>query len=120
MTTMGNRQKRISQTTLATTNVVPSFRPLHIVVPTLVVLLSISVWIQWYTQAVSLPRYCDDPAGTLVFLERVITQERPAGSEARRPYLIAAKLIFIVPRESDEELGHYLARVHQHLIENCR
>ncbi len=113
-------EEHISQTTLATTDVEPQFRPLRVIVPTLALLLAVSLWIQWYTQAVSLPRYCDDPAGTLVLLERVLTEERPAGSDARRPYLVAAKLIFIVPRESDEALGHYLDRVHRHLIETCR
>jgi len=91
-----------------------------VIVPTLVLLLAVSLWIQWYSQAVSLPRYCDDPVGTLVLLERVLTEARPAGSDKRRPYLIAAKLIFLLPRESNEELGHYLARVRQHLTEICR
>lgn len=117
---MSTSQKRISETTFATTDVEPEFKPLWVIVPTLALLLAVSLWIQWYTQAVSLPRYCEDPAGTLVLLERVLTEERPAGSDARRPYLVAAKLIFIVPRDSNEELGRYLDRVHQHLIVTCR
>lgn len=96
------------------------FNPLWLIVPTLVVLLAVSLWIQWYSRAVSLPRYCDDPAGALVLLERVLNEARPAGSDTRRPYLIAAKLIFLVPRDSDEAIEHYLARVRQHIADVCR
>ncbi len=120
MTIMSTRAEQVRQKTLATTDVEPEFRPLWVIVPTLALLLAVSLWIQWYRQAMSLPRYCDDPAGSLVLLERVVTKERPVGSNARRPYLVAAKLIFLVPRESNEELGAYLERVHQHLIETCR
>ncbi len=120
MTTLGTSEERISRTTPASADVEPAFRPLRVIVPTLAVLLAISFWIQWYTQTVSLPRYCDDPAGALALLERVLTEERPAGADARRPYLVAAKLVFLVPRQSDEALGDYLERVHQHLIQTCR
>ncbi len=120
MMIMRTGEEHISHTKLATADVEQGFRPLRVIVPTLALLLAVSLWIQWYTQAVSLPRYCDDPAGALVLLERVLTEERPAGEDARRPYLVAAKLVFIVPRESNEALGHYLARVRQHLIETCR
>ncbi len=98
----------------------PQFRPLRVIVPTLLLMLAVSLWIQWYTRSVSLPRYCDDPAGTLVLLRRVLTEERPAGEDQRRPYLVAAKLVFLVPRESDEALEHYLPRVAGRLAEICR
>lgn len=117
---MSNGQQQITPAVLATPDADPAFKPLRVLVPTLVFLLAVSLWIQWYSRAVSLPRYCDDPAGTLVLLERVLTEARPAGSETRRPYLVAAKLIFLVPRESNEELGHYLDRVRQHIAEVCR
>ncbi len=119
MNVVSTNQERILEKTPAT-DAVPRFTPLRVIVPTLALLLATSLYIQWYTRAVSLPRYCDDPAGTLVLLERVLTEKRPAGADARRPYLIAAKLVFLVPRESNEELGHYLARVHEHINETCR
>ncbi|MDH3715255.1 MAG: hypothetical protein OET44_15575 [Gammaproteobacteria bacterium] len=117
---MHTGQDRITRTAAVTGSLEPQFKPLRVIVPTLALLLAVSLWIQWYSREVSMPRYCDDPAGALVLLERVLTEARPAGSDKRRPYLVAAKLIFLVPRESDEVLEHYLARVRRHLAEICR
>lgn len=117
---MSNGQQQITPVPCATPDAGTSFKPLWVIAVTLTFLLAISLWIQWYSRTVSLPRYCDDPAGTLVLLERVLTEARPAGSETRRPYLVAAKLVFLVPRESNEDLGDYLARVRHHIAEVCR
>jgi len=53
-------------------------------------------------------------------LQRVLTEERPAGDDSRRPYLVAAKLLFLLPRRSDEAVSAYLDRVAQRVREQCR
>ena len=96
------------------------FRLLPLVAFVGVLLVGISLWANLYRNEVSLPRYCDDPAHTLLLLERVITAPRPAGDAARRPYLIAAKLLYLSPRRADEPVDDYLARIAAKLEEVCR
>lgn len=74
------------------------FNPLQVILPVAVILLLISSWIQWYSNKVSIPSYCKDPVHTLDHLEKIINEARPAGDNPRWPYLITAKLLFLVPR----------------------
>lgn len=96
------------------------FNPLGIVLAVLAVLVGISLWSRWYAEAVSTHRYCEDTDQTMEALEKVLTSDRPAGNDSRLPYLIAAKLLFLVPRRSDEPVADYLGRVHAHLDNQCR
>ena len=57
---------------------------------------------------------------TLDYLEKVIIESRPAGDDPRKPYLIAAKLLFLVPRQGDEPVEVYLARVETYLQKSCQ
>jgi hypothetical protein len=97
-----------------------NFKPLKIVIPVVIILLLITIWTNWYTQQVSIPRYCEDIAQTLHYLRKVVTEDRPAGDDARKPYLIAAKLLFLVPRQGDEPVDDYLDRVEHYLQGKCR
>jgi len=85
-----------------------------------ILLVAIALLARQYTVDVSLPRYCADPGRALEYLEQVITERRPAGDGARRPYLIAAKLLFLVPRQPDEPVAVYLDRVAIHIEGVCR
>lgn len=96
------------------------FSPLRVVVPVLATLLVISALAQWYARSVSLPRYCENPPLTLMHLERILAENRPAGDGSRRPYVVAAKLLFLVPRRADEAQEAYLDRVRRHLEVQCR
>jgi len=86
----------------------------------LLVMLLISAWARSYSEHVSLPRYCDDPQSTLMYLEQVLHAPRPAGDGSRRPYIIAAKLLFLLPRKPEETESAYLARVRKHIGDTCR
>ncbi len=86
----------------------------------LLVMLIISAWARWYGEQVSLPRYCENPQETLQHLEKVLRDKRPAGDEARRPYIIAAKIIFLLPRNGDETLQAYLDRIRVYIRDSCR
>lgn len=84
-----------------------------------VLMLSVSSAIEWYADEVSIPRYCENPGEALRYLESNLQDERPAGDGARRPYLIAAKLIFLVPREREEPIEDYLHRVELEIRSRC-
>ncbi len=96
------------------------FNPLRLIGFVLLMLLCISLWLRWYTGAVSMPRYCDNPADTLHYLEKVLTEKTPAKQENRRPYIIAAKLIYIVPRQREEPVADYLQRLKIRIAEQCQ
>lgn len=96
------------------------FNPLGIVLVALVILVGISLWSRWYAEAVSTPRYCEDTEQTLKTLAKILTEERPVADDSRAPYLVAAKLLFLVPRRSEEPVADYLVRVHTHLDSYCR
>jgi len=97
-----------------------TFHSLRIVVVVLLTMLMISWWVSWYADQVSLPRYCEDPDGYLQRLERVMLEKRPAGDEARRGYIVAAKLLFLLPQQSGESVSDYLTRIQAHIKETCR
>ncbi len=95
------------------------FHPIPLLLIVLAFLLGISLWANWYSGAVSLPRYCENPAKTLDLLQRIITEDRPAGDEARKPYLITAKLLFLLPQKNGEDTAAYLNRVKAHVETRC-
>lgn len=97
-----------------------TFSPWRIVVPVLMALLLISMWSQWYGRKVAVPRYCADTEQSLEYLHRILTRPRPAEDFPRRPYVVAAKLLFLIPKESDEPAEHYLERVASYLTETCQ
>ena len=95
---------------------IPTFKPLRLIAFVLLLLLGISFWLKWYTGAVSLPRYCKNPADTIHYLEKVLTEKTPAKEEARKPYLIAAKLIYLIPQQYSESVPDYLDRTEFRLV----
>ncbi len=86
------------------------FRPVRLVVFVCILIFALSRWISWYSEEVSMPRYCENPAQALSYLQKVINNEQPAGNEPRKPYLIAAKILYIIPQQSNEETEAYLNR----------
>ncbi|HFC53678.1 MAG TPA: hypothetical protein ENJ43_04525 [Gammaproteobacteria bacterium] len=94
-------------------------RMLPVIAVTVLALLAIPLWLNWYSDSVSLPRYCGDPRQTLAYLRQILTEARPAGEESRRPYLIAAKLLFLLPRRSGESVDEYLQRLEGEMRRRC-
>ena len=95
------------------------FKPLHLLLVVFVIIFALSQWINWYSTNVSMPRYCDNPKQTLSYLEKIINEKQPAGNDARKPYLIAAKILYLIPRQSNEPNDVYLNRVHNQLLKEC-
>lgn len=75
---------------------------------------------KWYAENVLLRRYCGEVEASLTLVDRVLTDRRPAGAEATRLYVVAAKLLYLVPQQRDEPVPAYLARLRSKLEANCR
>lgn len=95
------------------------YRPWRLIGAVLAVMLAISAASRWYARDVTLPRYCEHPERTLADLRRVLSEAQPAGKDDRRPYILAARLMFLMPRNSDEPLEDYLDRLRGHIAARC-
>ncbi len=80
----------------------------------------VSRWAIWHGQGVSLPRYCTDIEGSLHTLKEVLEGAQAFESyEQRRPALVAAKLLYLIPQTSDETTDEYLDRLYRELRMQC-
>lgn len=73
----------------------------------------------WYANKSALPRFCENPAQAVAIVEKIMTSPTPTEGKKRRPYIIAAKLIFLVPREQDEVMPDYLVRLRNRISQSC-
>jgi len=96
-----------------------SFKPVRFIIAIFLIILLISQAIKWYSHSVTLPRFCEDPELALHYLEEIVTKRSPAGDDPRRPYIIAAKLIYLVPKQADEPVNDYIHRVRRDLNQRC-
>jgi hypothetical protein len=95
------------------------FHPIRLILVILALLVSISFAAQWYSRNITMPRYCEYSDDILLKVRDVLTQRTPAGTGDRKPWIIAARLTFLVPREADEPLESYLNRLQRHLDQQC-
>ena len=96
------------------------FNPLKIIIPVLLALLSVSLMSQWYARQVSFPRYCTNPEATLAALQVLLEEEAVIDNDQRRKYMVAAKMLFLHPRENNESKTSYLQRIRQLMRAECR
>lgn len=74
----------------------------------------------WYAENVLLRHYCGEAEANLTLVDRILTDRRPARAEATRPYVVAAKLLYLVPQQRDESVPAYLVRLRSQIEANCR
>lgn len=96
------------------------FRPWLLILAVTAALLLVPLWSNWYADQVSLPRYCNNPELSLQQLEQVLREKQPAGDGARKPYIIVAKLLFLIPQNGNESIPAYLSRVRGILRAQCQ
>lgn len=96
------------------------FKPLVVVGIVLLVSLGISQWAGWYGSHVSIPRYCGNHQEVLARLKSILTQGAIESGDERRNQMVAAKLLFLLPRDSNEPLSDYLIRMEHTLQGECR
>ena len=111
--------RRLAMTWFSAAPTAARFHPFRLLLAVLVILVLISLLSRWYATTVSLPRYCAQPEETLLRLAAVIGEERPAGDESRREFIVAAKLKYLVPARVDESDGDYLRRLRVYLEQRC-
>jgi len=86
---------------------------------------AVAMWLtfgaaQWYSDTSALPRYCEEPAAPIEHVRKILTTKEPVGSSSKRPFAVAAKLIFLIPRADGETVDSYLDRLRQRINESCR
>ncbi len=94
--------------------------PLVVIVAVLLAFIVTALALRWYTDDLSMTRYCENLDMTISELRRVITDEQLATGEERAAFIITSKLLFLVPRLDDEPAEDYLVRVRQRLETICR
>jgi hypothetical protein len=74
---------------------------------------------EWYANESAVPRYCEDRQGVVERVELILTKSEPVGSGSKKPFIIAAKLIFLVPMDSGEAIKDYVERLTRHIDKVC-
>lgn len=77
----------------------------------------------WYAKNVSLPRYCGEAEASLSLVDRILTDgdiRLTTRGKAKRPYLVAAKLLYLVPQRQDESVPAYLIRLRREIEATCQ
>jgi len=86
---------------------------------TALVMLFIFNSADWYARNAALPRYCDNPTQSVEIVREILTSGTPGEGKKRRPYIVAAKLIFLVPQEEAEPVDAYMIRLRQRISQAC-
>ncbi len=73
----------------------------------------------WYASNAALPRYCENPRETVMIVHEILTSDTPGEGKERRPYIVAAKLIFLVPQRDEEPIEDYLLRLRDRISQSC-
>ncbi len=84
------------------------------------VIISISFrFAEWRSNEVLLPGYCDGADGHIAVLKKIISEKNPAENRSLRPYIKAARLLYLVPRRGTEPVDEYLVRVSEEIKNSC-
>jgi hypothetical protein len=84
-----------------------------------IVMLFIFNSADWYAKNAALPRYCENPSQAVEIVEEILISETPGAGKKRRPYIVAAKLIFLVPQEENESIADYKMRLRDKISQAC-
>lgn len=74
---------------------------------------------EWYANNSAVPRYCADRSGVIARVRLILTSSQPVGEGSKRPFIIAAKLIFLIPQKDKENIDQYLQRLTDHITSTC-
>ncbi|MHA1567641.1 MAG: hypothetical protein ACTSX7_20200 [Alphaproteobacteria bacterium] len=74
---------------------------------------------EWYAERVLVPRYCGNLESTLVLVRETLGAQQPASAAQRRSYIIAAKLIYLIPQQDSEPVDAYLVRLRHRVADSC-
>jgi len=97
----------------------PMHRILIVFALTAGVMLFIFHSADWYADNAALPRYCKNPLQSVMIVKEILTSDIPGEGKKKRPYIVAAKLIFLVPQEEGEALDDYMDRLRSRISQSC-
>jgi len=83
------------------------------------VLFGLFQFAEWRAENTLLTRYCDDPQAHVDRVVRIIEESDPVTDGERRAYIIAAKLLFLVPRGDGEAVTAYRLRLKAEIEASC-
>ncbi len=83
-------------------------------------LIAVFRFAEWRADTTLLTRYCDSPEAHVARVGRILMLEEPVEDAAKRPYIVAAKLIYLVPRRDGEGVDAYLRRLLDRIGRACR
>ena len=86
---------------------------------TAAVLLLVFSAAEQYAERSAIPRYCADKTGVIERVGIILTTGEPVGQASKRPFIVAAKLIFLIPQRDDEDVAAYLDRLRRRLFQIC-
>lgn len=73
----------------------------------------------WYADNSAMPRYCANPLKNIKIVRKILTEEDPVGDDAKRAYVVAAKLVFLVPQTDGEDVDTYILRLQNEISQRC-
>ncbi len=83
------------------------------------ILLLVFAGAERYAERTVLQRFCADKAGVIKRVGLIVTKSEPVGEGAKRPFVVAARLVFLIPQRQSESVSNYLARLRRHLDKEC-
>ncbi len=98
--------------------------PFAIIVTVFGMVAAILVFVTWMAEQRAddtlLRRYCGDIDYHVELVKKILTESEPSGEEKRRPYIVAAKLIYIVQQNANEPVQSYLERLRITIKSACQ
>jgi len=95
------------------------YRLLAVFVTTAAIMTFIFRAAGWYADEAALPRYCSDPESALRKVALIVAGQTAEYEHDRRGYIVASKLLFLVPRKDAEPLDVYLERLRGRISGAC-
>ena len=95
-------------------------RIISVIVVSGIVMMFTFNMVEWYGEKNAIPRFCKEPDLHVALVREILTKSNPVGDQAKRPYIVAAKLIFLIPQKDGEDVDAYIFRLQQKLAVECR
>jgi len=94
-------------------------RFLSVLAVTAVIMLGVFHAAGWYADHSSLPRFCADSDRALSRVRDILSDHMAGYSRDKRGFIVASKLIFLVPQRDGESLDEYEARLRVEIGKTC-
>jgi len=90
-----------------------------VMIVTALVMIGVFRGARWYADNSAMPRYCNSPDTALALVRNVMEGRTEGYAQDKRSYLVASKLLFLVPQKDGEAEDIYLARLRGEILSRC-